>query len=140
MIETRYPVMNAIGPVVARCRGLPVFISGRDQTVFRFPVISDDNAQGRVLFRRLSERDVQAPVTLFVTRRHSSDGHRINRHLAEIQIKRGDWLFQKEDIDLRCGVRNLRQLIVESERHVVVERSPGVGNTLAPFGPSQRDS
>ena len=41
MVQGRNPVVNSVGPVVADCRRLAVFIVGENQSVFWFAVVSD---------------------------------------------------------------------------------------------------
>src|SRR5207237_10817001 len=72
------------------------------------------------------------PGALFKLRRLCADAHGVNGQRAEVEIYDTQRRAHADDCDPRLGAREFRELVVEGERDIVVDRPPTFVEAFVP--------
>src|SRR3954468_8848725 len=104
------------------------------------PMIGDCDLQLLVALRGQRQLHIEFAAALLEARRSVADCYGINSHRAEIKVEHVERAFQDLDGNVRARSCDFSQLVVERERDVVVNRSPGINKALLSLGQRESES
>src|SRR5437763_6293952 len=132
MIETRDPIVDTIGPIVANRRGAPVLVLYHSQPIARLSRVSYRDADRCPLRDLVWKINVELVIALDKSGSFAFDPDGRNAQLSEIKVDHSEVFFSDQNPDIGgCG-HDFRKRIVQSQSDLKMKRLPRVYQTLMP--------